>query len=67
LDISNIKGILDNCKEKQKKYLYGFNLMVCDPSTIINKNCIVILKNGYYLNEVYNQLTKLNPTIEILS
>jgi SAM-dependent methyltransferase len=66
LDINNVKGILDNCKEKQGKYLYGYNLQIYDPSVIFNKKCVVILKNGYYVNEIYKQLKNINDDIEII-
>ena len=47
-----IYGILDNCKEKQNKYLYGFDYLIYSPEIIKNTECIVILKNGYYINEI---------------
>jgi 2-polyprenyl-3-methyl-5-hydroxy-6-metoxy-1,4-benzoquinol methylase len=61
-----IKGILDNSKEKQGKYLYGYNLQIFDPSVITNKNCIVLLKNGYYANEILIQLKGINKNVEII-
>uniref|UniRef100_A0A6C0DKE2 C-methyltransferase domain-containing protein n=1 Tax=viral metagenome TaxID=1070528 RepID=A0A6C0DKE2_9ZZZZ len=66
LEIENIKGILDNCKEKQNKFLYGFNLKIYDPNVITNKNCIIILKNGYYVNEILKQIQELNINTEII-
>lgn len=66
LEIENIKGILDNCKEKQNKFLYGFNLKIYDPTVIVNKNCIIILKNGYYVNEILKQIQELNINTEII-
>ena len=61
-----IKGILDNCKEKQGKYLYGYSFMVYPPSIICEKKCCVIVKNGYYSNEIIDQLLQLNPDIIII-
>jgi len=61
-----IKGILDNSKEKQGKYLYGYNLQIFDPFVITNKNCIVLLKNGYYANEIFIQLKGINENVEII-
>jgi len=61
-----IKGILDNSKDKEGKYLYGYNLQVFHPSIIINKKCVVILKNGYYVNKVFIQLKNLNKEVEII-
>jgi len=66
ININKIKGILDNCNEKQNKYLYGFELLVYSPEIIKNNNCIVILKNGYYFEEVFKQLKKMNPEVEII-
>ena len=67
LNENNITGILDNCKEKQGKYLYGHNLKIYDPNILTNKNCIVILKNGYYMNEVLQQLITINKNTHIIS
>ena len=66
IEIENIKGILDNCKEKQNKFLYGFNLKIYDTNIITNKNCIIILKNGYYVNEILKQIKSLNVNTEII-
>jgi hypothetical protein len=58
LNPENITGILDNSVDKQNKYLYGYNLKIHSPEIIRNKDdCVVILKNGYYSNEIMNQLT----------
>ena len=62
----NIKGILDNCKEKQGKYLYGYSFMVYPPSIICGKKCCVIVKNGYYSDEIIVQLLQLNPDVIII-
>ena len=62
----NIKGILDNCKEKQGKYLYGYSLMIYPPSVICGKKCCVIVKNGYYSNEIIEQILQLNPHVIII-
>lgn len=63
LDNTRIKGILDNCKEKHDKYLYGTGLQIMSP---VNSDCVVILKNGYYANEIREQLLALNSNIEII-
>jgi predicted SAM-dependent methyltransferase len=64
----NIKGILDNCKEKQNKYLYGTKLKIYSPEILINsENSIVILKNGYYSDEIFIQIRKLNSNIIIIN
>lgn len=67
LNINRIKGILDNCKEKQGKYLYGYQLKTFYPSILYNNDCIVILKNGCYMNEVLNQIISINSNTEIIS
>jgi len=64
--VDKIKGILDNSKEKQGKYLYGYELQIYDPNVLKNSDCIVILKNGYYLNEVFDQIIGINPNTEII-
>ena len=62
-----ITGILDNCKEKQGKYLYGYPLKIFSPSVICGKVCGVIVKNGYYSNEILTQLRELNPDVIIIN
>jgi SAM-dependent methyltransferase len=63
---SNITGILDNCKYKQGKYIYGYELKIYDPEIVRNNDCIVILKNGYYFKEVRKQLECINNNTQIL-
>jgi predicted SAM-dependent methyltransferase len=67
LNLNKIKGILDNCKEKQSKYLYGYNLQIFSPEIVQDSNSIVILKNGYYSDEIRNQLLNINPNTIILN
>ncbi len=62
-----IDGILDNCEEKQNKYLYGYDLQIFNPNIIKNKDCIIILKNGFYCDEIKNQLLNINNNIIILT
>jgi predicted SAM-dependent methyltransferase len=63
----NIKGILDNCREKQNKYFYGTQLIVYSPDILLhNDDAIVILKNGYYSNEIFSQIKKINYNIDII-
>ena len=67
LDLSKIKGILDNCKEKHNKYFYGYDLKILEPTDILkNNNCIVILKNGNYINEIKTQILSINKFTEII-
>jgi hypothetical protein len=61
-----ISGILDNCKEKQGKYFYGYDFVIYDPSIIIGKKCAVFVKNGYYSTENIKQLRNLNNQVVIL-
>jgi predicted SAM-dependent methyltransferase len=60
-----IMGILDNCKEKQGKYFYGYPFKIFPPSIICGKKCNVIVKNGYYSNEIKSQIKTLNPLLKI--
>ena len=66
IDSNNIRGILDNCIEKQNKYFYGYDLLIQSPEIINNKDCIVILKNGYYANEIMEQLLFINKNTNII-
>ena len=66
LNIQRINGILDNCKDKQNKYLYGYDLIINNPEIIKENDCIVILHNGYYSNEILEQLKNINSTTEII-
>jgi predicted SAM-dependent methyltransferase len=59
---SGLKGILDNCKEKQNNFLYGSELPIYTPD-ILKKDDIVILKNGYYSNEIFKQLQRFECII----
>jgi len=61
-----LNGVLDNCKEKQGLYLYGSALQIFDPATISETKCVVILKNGYYVDEIRDQLLNINPDTEII-
>jgi 2-polyprenyl-3-methyl-5-hydroxy-6-metoxy-1,4-benzoquinol methylase len=66
LDISSIKGIFDNCKEKQGKYLYGSNLIIYEPDRIQKEDCIIIVKNGYYTQEICEQIKEISSTNNII-
>ncbi len=67
IDEHLLSGILDNCNNKQGKRLYGSNLQIMSPEIIVGiSNIVVILKNGYYSKEIYEQLTKLNSTAIII-
>jgi SAM-dependent methyltransferase len=66
LNINKINGILDNCKDKQNKYLYGYNLLINNPEIIKENDCIVILHNGYYSIEIREQLKNINSNTEII-
>jgi len=63
----NIIGILDNCFEKQNKYFYGYNLKVLSPDILKNKNVIVLLKNGVYVEEIKKQILEINNNTIILT
>ena len=66
LNAGKLNGILDNCKEKEGKYLFGYNLKIFNPSILSNEDSIVILKNGYYANEVLLQIKDINSHTEII-
>jgi hypothetical protein len=67
LDRTKIKGVLDNCKEKHGKVLYGYDLPIYDPVILNEKNSIVILKNGYYVKEIEKQIQEMNGHTTIFS
>ncbi len=67
LDTTRIVNILDNDSAKQNKRLYGTSLNVLPPEILRNvKDPIVILKAGAYNNEIMNQLTEINETVQFL-
>lgn len=67
LNKERIKCILDNSQLKNKKRLYGTNLIVENPEVIKNvEKACVILKIGAYRDEVIRQLKELNPDVLIL-
>ena len=73
LDSHRIKGILDNCKEKQGKYLYGYDIQIFDPTILSNNqdendcnHSIVILKNGCYVDDVLHQIISINSNVEVI-
>jgi len=64
---NKIKGILDNSTEKQNKFLYGYNIPIYSPKILKNDNeCIIILKNGFYTNEIIEQILSISKNIEII-
>ncbi len=67
LNVDKIDGILDNCKDKHHCFLYGYNLQIFSPEIVKNRDCIIILKNGYYSNEIQSQLLSINNNIHILT
>jgi len=63
----NIKGIIDNSKEKERKRLYGTSLTVFNLSIVKDQEGVmVIVKAGQYQEEVEKQLTELNDTLILL-
>ena len=67
LDVTNVKCILDNSPQKNKRRLYGTDLFVEFPNMIENdKSCAVILKAASYQEEIRLQLISLNDNILIL-
>jgi 2-polyprenyl-3-methyl-5-hydroxy-6-metoxy-1,4-benzoquinol methylase len=67
LDRTNIKGILDNCEEKQGKYLYGVKLLVYSPLVLKEEEFpIVIIKNGVYCEEIKFQIKNIRKETIII-
>ncbi len=63
----NIKGVLDNCEDKQGDYFYGFDTLILSPSILKKEDAIVILKNGVYNKEIKKQLSELNKKTIVLN
>lgn len=62
-----INCILDNSVDKHNKYLFGYELLISPPTVICEVDePVVILKNGYYVNEITSQLKHLNNNCIIL-
>ena len=68
LNTINIKGVLDNSKSKQGKFLFGTDLKVLDPNTIdISEEIIILCSHmGIYFEEIKNQLNNLSDNIVII-
>ena len=67
LNVNKIKCILDNSKEKNKKRLYGTNLIIEYPNIIKNiPNTYIILKAASYQDEIKKQLYEINNNIIII-
>lgn len=66
INIKNISGIIDNSKDKQNKYFYGYNLKIYPPTILTENDCTVILKNGYYSNEIKEQILNINSKINLI-
>ncbi|PZP21952.1 class I SAM-dependent methyltransferase [Pseudomonas kuykendallii] len=67
LDISRIKAVLDNDKNKTGKRLYGTDLNVATPASLVGINRpMVIIRAGTFTQEIMEQITALNPTTEFL-
>ena len=64
----HIDGILDNCVEKQNKYLFGYDILIKSPNVLTDKtNSVVILKSGYYSGEIALQIQKINSDTVIIA
>jgi len=60
-----LAGILDNCEDKQNKYLYGYDLLIYSPSILLKEDSIVIV-NGIYCDEICKQIYIINPNTYII-
>jgi len=66
LNTNKILNILDNSKEKENHKLYGFELVVKNPSIIEDKkNVAIIVKAATYQKEIEKQLYDLNENVII--
>ena len=66
LNKENLSGLLDNSVFKQDKYFYGYNLKIFSPSILKTMDCIVILNNGYYNDEIEKQIIEINSNTFII-
>jgi len=67
LDESKIVCILDNDTNKQGLRLYGTDLTVQSPTTLAKiDKCLVILKVGFYKDEITKQLNSINTNIQYI-
>jgi len=64
---NSLNGIIDNCEKKQNKYFYGFNLIIYSAYKLLEKDSIVIIKNSFYVNEITEQIRKINYNTIILN
>ena len=67
INSNKIKGILDNSIEKQNKYFYGYDIIIYSPEILKNDNeCFIILKNGFYTNEIMEKILNIRANIKII-
>lgn len=67
LNVDKIDGIIDNCFDKHGHFLYGYNLQIFPPNILIGRDSCVILKNGYYSDEIRNQLLTIKSSLTIFT
>ena len=71
LDDAKIIGILDNSNLKNEKLLYGFKYNVQKPDILKNQQDIenkkLVICTGKYVQEIKEQITKINNKIQILT
>lgn len=69
-DTCKIIRFLDNDQNKVMKRLYGTDLIIHKPNSVLDldesKTCVVIIKTPYY-NEMYDQIKTFNSNIEVIS
>lgn len=63
LDENDIDFIADNSKNKQGKYLYGFNLKTISPNDIPDKSLVILSHSGIYSKEIKESLEKLDKKL----
>lgn len=71
LNDAKIVGILDNSNLKNGKLLYGFKYNVQKPDILKNQqdleNMKLVICTGKYVQEIKEQITKINKKIQILT
>ena len=68
VDINNIVYFLDNSKNKQNNFLYGYDVLVKSPNIISDyENPVVLVTHtSVYKNEISEQLKKINKNVILI-
>ena len=68
LEQQRIESILDNSKQKHKKVLYGTNLRVEDPKSVLSlsEECMIVCHMGHYTEEIIKEILSLNSKVRFV-